>query len=81
MRLKKAKITFQKITSIEISKKMDPTEPDIKVETFAQLLKLWIISSLTEAGIVIIRAIIAKTKAIKMFDPGPPRATKAGPHF
>ena len=81
IRLKKARITFQKITSIESSKNIEPTDPEIMPETALQSLKLLIIATLTELGIVIMRAISAKTSAIKMFDPGPPSATNTGPHF
>lgn len=81
IRLKKARITFQKTTSIEISKKIEPIDPEIIEETAPQSLKFLIMAILTETGIVIIFAIKAKNSAIKILDPGPPRATKAGPHF
>jgi len=81
IRLKKAKITFQKIIKIEISKKIDPIDPDINAETADQLLKLLIIAILTDAGIAIVLAQKAKISAIKIFEPGPPSATRAGPHF
>ena len=81
IRLKKAKITFQKMTSKESSKTIVLIEPAIRPETTDQSLKCLIISNLRAVETGVILAIKAKTRAIKMFEPGPPRATSAGPHF
>ena len=83
MRLKKAKITFQKTIITIIAKNIEPKELDIKTLSPCQsaILKLLIILTLTDKGTVIIFPKKAPKKAIIMFEPGPARATQIGPLF
>ena len=81
MRLKAAKSTFQKTTMIHTSKKMAAKDPERVVESDDQLLKFDMMAYLVATGTVKIFATNAAASAIRMFDPGPPSATKAGPHF
>ena len=83
IKLKKARSTFQKITIKSKAKKMEPTEPETDAEICSQevvaIPKIIAVFTAVEIGMIL--AIIAAKIAIRMFEPGPPRATKAGPHF
>jgi len=83
IRLKTAKRIFQKIITTKRVKTIDPNDPAITKETALQLNETTLlrISSLTAEGMVIILAIMTATKANKIFDNGPAKPTRAGPHF
>lgn len=83
IRLKKAKITFQKITIINMEKKMELSDPETAAESSIQSLRATaiMIAVLTPVDSVKSLAIKAAPRAIAIFDPGPPKATSAGPHF
>ena len=83
MRLKNASSTFQKITIMRIAKNIEPIEPEIAAESCSHEVPAIpeIIAILTALEIGINLAMIAATTAIAIFEPGPPKATRAGPHF
>lgn len=83
IRLKKAKITFQKTIITSIAKKIEPKELDIKTLNPCQsaILKLFIMLNFTDKGIVIIFPKRAPKKAMIIFEPGPAKATQIGPLF
>ena len=83
IRLKKANSTFQKIIIIKMAKNIEPNDPETAAEICSQDVNLTpiIMAAFTAVGIKIILAAMAATSAIKIFDPGPPKATKRGPHF
>lgn len=83
IRLKKAKITFQSITIINNEKNIEFKEPDTAAESCAQ--SLWATDTMmaifTAEESVKSLPTKAAIKAIAMLEAGPPKATRAGPHF
>lgn len=83
IRLKNAKITFQRITIISKEKKMELNDPETAAESSIQ--SLWataiMIADLTAAESVRNLAANAAMRAITILESGPPSATMAGPHF
>lgn len=83
IRLKKAKITFQRIIIIKNEKNMELNEPETAADSSAQSLCATAIMMAVFTAIesVMNFAIKAAASASTIFETGPPKATRAGPHF